>query len=152
MITTEKEAREFLRGWFKSYNNRDWVTFFGKYVWDDCVFINGNGVHSGRDKMIEFWEKNIFKTKTETLMEPTSIFIKDNEIAVQIPIKIYFKEDDVYAGVQFKKGDEITLRCADFYKFKNGKICQFTVYRFSPWWLKDWSEKWEKFQKIVKDI
>ena len=35
MITTETEAREFLRGFFKSCNNRNWEEFFGRYVWED---------------------------------------------------------------------------------------------------------------------
>jgi len=153
MITTETEAREFLRGLFESYNNRDWEKFFGSYVWEDCLFFNGNGMHSGKDKMIQFWETayntNIVR---ETLMEPTNIFIKENEIAALLPLKFNFNKDQVYAGVQFKKGDEVMLKCADFYKFRNGKIYEFTVYRFSLWWLKDWAENWEEFEKIVRRV
>jgi len=150
MITTEKEAREFMRGFFGAYNNRDWDTFFGKYVWEDCLFVNANGMHSGKEQMIRFWEESIFKTKREELLEPTNIFIKEDQIAAELPLKLHFVEDDAYAGIQFKKGDVITLKCADFYKFKDGKICEFTVYRFSTWWLKDWEGKWEEFEDIVK--
>ncbi len=153
MITTETEAREFLRGLFDSYNTRDWDRFFDRYVWEDCLFFNGNGMHSGKDKMIQFWETayntNIVR---ETLMEPTNIFIKENEIAALLPLKFHFNKDQVYAGVQFKKGDEVMLKCADFYKFRNGKIYEFTVYRFSLWWLKDWAENWEEFEKIVRRV
>ena len=150
MITTEEEAREFVLGLFEAYNRKDWENFFGKYVWEDCLFINGNGIHSGKEKMIQFWEEYIFNTKKETLMEPTSIFVKENQIAAELALKLYFNEDDTYAGIQFNKGDEITLKCADFYKFRDGKISEITVYRFSPWWLKDWSKNWDEFERIVE--
>ena len=48
MITTEKGAREFLRGCFESYNIRDWYRFFDEYAWDDCLFFNGDGLHPGK--------------------------------------------------------------------------------------------------------
>jgi hypothetical protein len=150
MIITEEDARAFLRGLFAAYNKRDWETFFGEYVWEDCLFVNGDGIHSGREKMIQFWEEAIFRTKEETLLEPVSVFVRADQIAAELPLKLYFKQDDTYAGVRFKKGDEITLRCADFYKLRNGKISEFTVYRFTPWWLKDWAGDWVSFERIVR--
>jgi predicted ester cyclase len=149
MFKTEQEARTWLNGFFKSYNERDWETLFGKYVHDDCIFINANGIHSGKDKMIAFWENNIFKTKQEKLCDPFNIFIKGDEVAAELPLTMYFKEPEVYAGIQFQKGDEVTLSCADFYKFKNGKIREFKVYRFSIWWIKDWENNLDEYQKIV---
>jgi hypothetical protein len=53
------------------------------------LFFNGDGMHTGREKMIRFWE-NYYKTKRETLMEPTNVFVKENEIAVEYQISIHF--------------------------------------------------------------
>jgi|GEM_PF-776380 len=149
IFETEDEARQWLHGFFTAYNERDWDTFFGTYVHDDCVFINANGIHSGKEKMIEFWETHIFNTKEETLMDPFNIFIRGNEVAAELPLKMTFKKPEIYAGIQFNEGDEILLSCADFYKFKDRKICKFKVYRFSDWWIKNWENNLGEYEKMV---
>ena len=146
---TYDEAKVFISGFFKTFNEQDWKTFFSKYVWEDCLFINANGAHKGKEKMLSFWNKMVLDTKKEKLLEPTNILIKDNQIVAEVPIEMYFKEDTIYAGLFFKKGSKFIIQCADFYKFKNGKISEFKVYRLSEWWLKSWEGKISEYEKLV---
>lgn len=145
----DQEAKIFLNGLFDTFNNQDWNLLFKKYIWEDCQFINGNGVHQGKEEMIQYWEE-VSKTKKETLFKPFNLFVKDNHIAAELLLEFEFFLDHVFAEVSFKKGDKIILRTADFYTLKGNKVSHFIVYRFSPWSLKPWENKLNEFEKIVR--
>ncbi len=40
---TEQGAKSFLHGMFSAFNNADWNLLYKEFMWEDCLFINGEG-------------------------------------------------------------------------------------------------------------
>jgi hypothetical protein len=116
VITTEQEAREFLRGCFESYNVRDWDRFFDKYVWETCLFFNGDGLHTGRETMIRFWE-NYYKTKPKHSWN-LQCLCESRSPSNTRPDFIF----EMRPFLECNSKATVLLKCADFYKIRDGRF------------------------------
>lgn len=143
------KAKAFISGLFNAYNNQDWETLFSKYLWEDCLFVTGNGSIQGKERILKSWEESVLATRKEILLEPTNILVDENQIAAEVPLKVIFKQDSVFGGTSFKKGQEIYAKCGDFYKLKDGKVYSITVYRLTPWGFQIWADNWNGYEKLV---
>jgi hypothetical protein len=151
-IMTEQEAKIFLHGMFNAFNKADWDTLYKEFMWEDCLFINGEGAFSGKDHTVQYYEKMLKIGRKETLHDPFSVFVKDNWIAAELFLDWDFTIDTVYAEMPFKKGDKILLRTAETYLLRSGKAERITIYRLCPWVLTPWRDKLNEFEKIVNNV
>ncbi len=115
-IMTEQGAKRFLHGMFSAFNNADWELLYKEYMWEDCLFINGEGAFSGKSHTVQYYEQMLRIGRKETLHDPFYVFVKDNWIAAELFLNWDFTIDTVYADMSFTTGDKITLRTA-------GRIC-----------------------------
>jgi hypothetical protein len=114
--------------YYEAYNRRDLEAMSVHYS-DDVVFEAKIGKYIGKDTIINFFKK--FHTNFDETLNPVSILIDGDKIAVEVDTNINVKVDgSEFLGNIYKTGDLIHRKISVFYDIRDNKISYIRVYRF----------------------
>jgi hypothetical protein len=120
--------KDEVKKYYEAYNRRDLEAMSVHYS-DDVVFEAKIGKYIGKDTIINFFKK--FHTNFDETLNPVSILIDGDKIAVEVDTNINVKVDgSEFLGKIYKAGDSIHRKISVFYDIQENKISYIRVYRF----------------------
>jgi ketosteroid isomerase-like protein len=120
--------KDEVKKYYEAYNRGDLEAMSVHYS-DDVIFEARIGKYIGKDPVVNFFKE--FRKYFDESLNPVSILVDGDKIAVEVDNKIKVKVDDAeFLGKIYKAGDSINRRICVFYDIRDTKICHIRVYRF----------------------